>query len=82
MPKSEVILVDFENKKKQVEKYVQVIWRCLICRRLFEYDSRSESNVKRIIAKEGLKDRNEECVCEDCAIQISKIVTSKDWETK
>lgn len=75
----EVIHVDFENKYK-IEKYVSVVWNCFICTETFTYDSRNKENINRIIIRDDILKRNQQCICQACAVKIKDLVVDKDWK--
>lgn len=75
----DIINVDFETKKK-LERYVRVNWYCIVCYKMFEYDSRKEQNIQRIIVNDNLHFRNEQCICQNCAVKIKDIVEENEWK--
>lgn len=75
----EIIDVNFAERRK-IQKYVTIDWLCIICAKMFEFDSRNEYNTQRIILRDNLQKRNQECICEECAVNIKSLVDKEGWE--
>ncbi len=77
--KFDIINVDFEGKKK-LDRYVKVHWYCIVCYKMFEYDSRNKHNTQRIIVNDNIHLCNEQCICQGCAIKIKNISEENEWK--
>lgn len=75
---SEVISVDF-NQKKRIDSYKVTIWKCVICNKKHEQDSRKDNNLGRILLRHETKSSSEECVCRDCGVGIFNLVEQQGW---
>lgn len=75
---SQVINVDFQAKRK-IESYTVTLWKCLICSKDFELDSRQKGKAVRVLVREANRHHGEECLCKSCSIDIANLVKKEGW---
>lgn len=74
-----IIEYDFKKREK-ITKYVVTTWKCYVCRKAYEFDSRASNNISRVVFREATSQRAEESICMYCCLAIKAKVEEQNWE--